>query len=89
MREVRDSLGRQWVVWEVKANMHRPRHGVERRRIPRPAIERGWLVCRCDAIRERRRLSDYPTEWRTLPDDALLRLCMRAPVVPAAPRLIE
>jgi hypothetical protein len=79
-REFADPLGVAWVVREIANPAIPPKLanllGDERRK-------GGWLVF--ESASEKRRLSPYPDDWRTIPGVDLAILCARAVRVPPAP----
>lgn len=87
-REITDSFGIRWQVFEVRPTLLPPRPsatgGGER---IRPAFLDGWLAFRSDT--ERRRVVPIPDRWDDLADEELVSLCARAERVGAPRRLIE
>lgn len=97
-REVIDSQGRLWEVWEVRPTEIERRQPTtnDRRSVPRDFSDRrgsfqlrllggmreGWLTFQCGA--ERRRLAPIPQGWTTLSDETLLALAMKAATVARA-----
>lgn len=80
LRTFQDPEGREWQVWEVPAPDPRlTRSG----RFLAPELQRGWL--RFESADERRRLADYPRDWESLPDRALVELWSRASIVSDTP----
>jgi len=80
-RSFTDTQGIQWQVWEVKNPSVPPKLaallGSERRRA-------AWLVFESPTP-EKRRLTPYPDDWRTISDVELERCCAQAVRVPPAP----
>ena len=80
-RTFTDADGEQWTVVEVATPRMPPALarlvGGERR-------ARGWLVFVNDRG-EKRRLSPFPSDWRSVTDFEIERWCMRAAAVPPAP----
>jgi hypothetical protein len=81
MRKFSDDAGIEWEVREV-ANATMPPSlvkllGDERRRS-------GWLAF-VSATGERRRLSPYPPDWKTVSDFEIAHWCARAATIPPAP----
>ena len=76
-----DSVGVSWSVREI-ANPSLPK-GMSRM----PDTDRrhgGWIVFESEEG-EKRRLSPYPPDWRTMTAFEIERWCMRATRVPPAP----
>ena len=80
LRSFRDPKGVDWQVWEVPAPDPAQHRGGK---YLASELQHGWL--RFESASERRRLADYPADWETLPDRALVRLCMRSTVIPSTP----
>jgi len=80
-RNFTDARGVEWSVWEVKNPSVPPKLaallGPDRRRA-------AWLVFEAPTS-EKRRLSPYPDDWRTISDEELERCCEQAVRVPPAP----
>lgn len=80
-RSFTDAQGTQWQVWEVKNPSVPPKLaallGDERRRA-------AWLVFE-SPTQEKRRLTPYPDDWRTISDVELEHCWARAVPVPPAP----
>jgi hypothetical protein len=80
-RNFTDAQGVEWNVWEVKNPSVPPKLaallGTDRRRA-------SWLVFEAPTL-EKRRLTPYPEDWRTLSDGDLELCCERAVKVPPAP----
>ena len=80
-RSFTDANGVLWQVWEVKNPSVPPKLaallGNERRRA-------SWLVFEAPTP-EKRRLTPYPEDWRTISDGELALCCARAERVPPAP----
>ena len=70
MREFRDDNGAEWVVFLTARSVARAQHLPEEYR-------EGWLVFE-SASGEKRRLAPVPSNWDTLSDRDLSRLCARA-----------
>ena len=73
-RVLRDCVGTEWVVTEVRPLVDVGRMG---RYQPHPERRQGWLLFEADDG-ERRRLAPYPADWRTVTNFELERWCMRA-----------
>jgi hypothetical protein len=100
-RDLTDSRGRRWTVWEVRPEFaeRRQQRGeapvIERRvhhayRVPlRTPWNNGWLAF--ENVSEKRRLAPYPADWESLSDRELEDLCEGATTILArpTPRLIE
>jgi hypothetical protein len=69
-----DTVGVKWTVWEIAGPSFSERLASL---LPHPDRRRGWLLFESEAG-ERRRLSPYPSEWRTFNTFTLERWCMRA-----------
>ena len=80
-RDFTDSVGVSWTVREIASPML---EGAMARVLERDRRRGGWLVFESDES-EKRRLTDYPPDWRTITDFELERWCMRAVRVPPAP----
>ena len=102
VREVRDALGRVWLVWEVRprfvdrrrADASTPPPGQrERRHRSEPRIrlgaelEEGWLAA--ETAGERRRIAPIPPGWLAMSDGELLRLLGSGTARRPRPRLSE
>lgn len=67
-----DSKGERWRVWNIDPGTlkHSSFLGEE--------FRTGWLCFESEISGERRRLSDVPPDWETLPPDRLELLCRAA-----------
>jgi hypothetical protein len=74
-REFTDRSGRAWYVWAVKPGEARE---VQRSTRVLGEFGAGWLLFEAADGTERRRLPDYPAEWRSLDDRVLEELLQRA-----------
>ena len=72
--EFTDGLGVRWTVWEIE------NPGFSEKLLslfPHPERRTGWLLFE-SANGERRRLSPYPANWRTLGNFGLATQCLLA-----------
>jgi hypothetical protein len=76
-----DTVGEEWTVREIAT----PRlSGAMAKLLEHDRRKGGWLVFE-SADGEKRRLSPYPPDWRTMSRFEIERWCMRATRVPPAP----
>jgi len=80
VREFTDSGGREWRVWDVMPESIHPQTKTED--YLAAMYQTGWLVFETKAEDEKRRLSDIPPRWSSLPDEELEALLRRAEVTP-------
>ena len=81
VRDLTDSKGNTWRVWDVGADQIHPATRAEDYLFE---YSTGWLVFECDS--EKRRLAaPYPVDWVRLPDDELEKLMARAVAVRRVP----
>lgn len=80
-RDFTDSVGLKWTVREIASPAL---VGALARMLERDRRRGGWLVFESEEA-EKRRLSPYPPDWRTMSDFEIERWCMRATHVPPAP----
>ena len=76
-----DTVGLDWTVREIS---NQAAAGALARLLEQERRKGGWLVFE-SAEGEKRRLSPYPPDWRTMSAFELERWCMRATLVPPAP----
>lgn len=79
-REFRDEAG---VEWRVSLTA-RGSDAVSREHSLPEAFREGWLLF--ESSTEKRRLAPVPTEWETMPTEALVSLCRKASPQQARPR---
>jgi hypothetical protein len=75
-----DSVGLEWTVREIVPSLS----STIARVLEHDRRRSGWLVFE-SADGEKRRLSPYPPDWRTISSFEIERWCMRATRVPPAP----
>ena len=80
-REFVDAVGLSWTVREIASPQLT---GVMARVLEHDRRRGGWLVFESEEG-EKRRLSPYPPDWRTMSTFEIERWCMRATHVPPAP----
>jgi hypothetical protein len=80
-RDFIDSVGVAWTVCEIASPSLA---GTLARVLERDRRRGGWLVFESDEG-EKRRLTPYPPDWRTMSDFEIERWCMKAARVPPAP----
>ena len=83
-RKIVDSTQQAWDVWEVVPSRVReitgePGSAVSRKLVVPAELQAGWLAFQSE--KERRRIAPVPRDWAELPDDALLDLLVKAPVI--------
>lgn len=80
-RSFTDSVGIDWTVREIDS----PSIPLALAKVlERDRRSGGWLVFE-SAEAEKRRLTPYPPDWRTMSSFEIERWCMRATAVPPAP----
>ena len=79
VREFIDSAGHEWRVWVVIPGRVRSKEHAQRYL---GAYAHGWLAFEALDGSARRRLPDYPEDWRSLSDEGLETLMRKAPEVP-------
>ena len=79
VREFADAAGREWRVWAVVPGRVRPKGDSERYL---GEYSHGWLAFEALDGSERRRMPNYPDDWRSLSDASLEALLRKAPEVP-------
>ena len=72
-----DSNGIEWLVTEIADPALR---SISADRLRMPEFKSGWLLFQ--SATQKRRLAPYPDDWRSLPPEALERLCARARPAP-------
>jgi len=72
MRQFRDEAGVEWKVFLTP----RGSDAVSRENYLPEAYREGWLVF--ESTQEKRRLAPVPTDWETMPIEALVGLCGKA-----------
>jgi len=72
----KDSAGINWRVWQVETP-------AARAHLMDPNFRSGWLVFEREDGTERRRLSQVPEDWSSLPPERLAKLCETASTVVA------
>jgi hypothetical protein len=80
-RSFTDTVGVKWTVQEITSPSLT---GTLARVLEHDRRRGGWLVFESDEG-EKRRLTDYPADWRELSPFEIERWCMRATRVPPAP----
>jgi hypothetical protein len=80
-RSFTDTVGVEWTVREIASPTLT---GALARVLEHDRRRGGWLVFESNEG-EKRRLTDYPEDWRTLSPFEIERWCMRATPVPPAP----
>jgi len=98
-RQIRDSTGEMWIVWQVTAPV-RPRRDLDTepvsiawvRREAAPQLLKagyvdGWLAFK--SANERRRLTPFPKGWAWQSDEELLELLSRATATPVPERGVD
>ncbi len=80
-RQFTDSVGVAWTAREIASTAL---SGAMARVLERDRRRGGWLVFESDEG-EKRRLTPYPPDWRTMSVFEIERWCMRATHVPPAP----
>ncbi len=76
-----DTVGLEWTVREISTPSL---SGAMARVLERDRRKGGWLVFE-SADGDKRRLTPYPPDWRTMSSFEIERWCMRATMVPPAP----
>lgn len=76
-----DSVGVEWSVREISSPSL---SGTLAKLLEHDRRRGGWLVFESDEG-EKRRLTPYPPDWRTMTAFEIERWCMRATTVPPAP----
>lgn len=80
-REFTDSVGLAWTVREIASPAL---SGAMAKVLDRDRRHGGWLVFESNEG-EKRRLTPYPPDWRTMSVFEIERWCMKATHVPPAP----
>jgi hypothetical protein len=73
-----DAQGVRWRVWHVETPSSRAH-------LMNESFRNGWLVFEREDGGERRRLSQVPDDWASLPSARLVRLCEVATLVRPTP----
>ena len=81
LRTFVDSVGVEWSVREIASPSL---EGALARLLENDRRRGGWLVFE-STDGEKRRLTPYPPDWRTMTGFEIERWCMRATMVPPAP----
>ena len=81
VREFTDNWGTEWRVWDVTPEVMYP---ITRSEEFMADLQDGWLVFE-SSEGEKRRLTPYPPDWRTMSAFEIERWCMRATKVPPGP----
>lgn len=79
VREFTDAEGREWRAWVVIPGRVRSKEDAERYL---GEYARGWLAFEALDGSARRRLPEYPDDWRSLSAEGLQSLMRKAPEVP-------